>query len=97
MASHAHAADSPRFCLGRALSAGVVCLHPFCAKMGWGLGCLDRGQEGSEGCMGQIRALGEQALTSPVILPLFLRRDRMSSSVDFPAPLGPRSARHSPG
>ena len=36
-------------------------------------------------------------LTSPVIFPLFLRRDRMSSRVDFPAPLGPSSAKHSPG
>lgn len=35
--------------------------------------------------------------TSPVILPLLLRRDRMSRRVDFPAPLGPSSARHSPG
>ena len=36
-------------------------------------------------------------LTSPVIFPLFLRRDRMSSRVDLPAPLGPSSAKHSPG
>lgn len=39
----------------------------------------------------------ESARTWPVILPLLLRRDRMSSSVDLPAPLGPSSATHSPG
>ena len=46
-------------------------------------------------CARECVGLGR--LTSPVIFPLFLRRDRMSSRVDFPAPLGPSSARHSPG